>query len=164
MWREEGDTTSSGFVLVQVDSHVSHGRQKASKLETSSSGHKREVTNTLQELLTEDYSSVFESSLLSNPWRAVEAYHYFLLVQRLFYSGNFEASLRTVSSLLIVTLIFYPRFSSSRPSSFGIMKISFLQLTFTLCLLSPVQRARRLESVPRSARARARLKLAPGPD
>lgn len=97
-----GLTTSSCLCLllffVQVDSHTSHSRQKVSKLETTSSIHKREVTSTLQELLDEDYSSVFESSLLSNPWRAVEAYHFFLLVQRLFYSGNFEESLRTVSA------------------------------------------------------------------
>lgn len=79
-----------------MDSHVSHSRQKASKPEA---GHKRELTDTLQELLAEDYSSVFESGLLSNPWRAVEAYHFFLLVQRLFYSGNFEESLKTVSVL-----------------------------------------------------------------
>jgi hypothetical protein len=55
------------------------------------------MADALQELLSEEYSTVFESRLLSNPWRAVEAYHFFLLVQRLFYSGKCEDALKTVS-------------------------------------------------------------------
>ncbi len=86
--------------VLQVDKHVAHSRQKVAKVDVSSAGSSRqggEFSNTLQELLSEDYSSVFESSLLSNPWRPVEAYHFFLLAQTLFYTGHFEDSLKTVS-------------------------------------------------------------------
>lgn len=78
----------------QIDSHIKQ-QQKAVKAEGRSD--KRELSTTLQDLLTaDDYSSVFDISLLSNPWRTVEAYHFFMLVQKLFYSGNFEESLKTV--------------------------------------------------------------------
>lgn len=85
---------------MQIESHASHTRQqqRVLKAELDSAGpKKRELSTTLQDLLTEDYSSVVEISLLGNPWRAVEAYHFFLLVHKLFYSANFEESLRTVS-------------------------------------------------------------------
>lgn len=82
-------------MCVQMDGHIKQ-QQKAVKAEGRFEG-KRELSTTLQDLLTaDDYSSVFDISLLSNPWRAVEAYHFFLLVQKRFYSGNFEESLKTV--------------------------------------------------------------------
>ena len=82
-------------VPIQIDSHISYSHQhKSAKNEASKKGG---FSSALQELLTEDYSSVFDSSLLGNPWRAVEAYHFFLLVQKLFYSGNMVDSLVTVS-------------------------------------------------------------------
>ena len=92
------------YACMQVESHIAHSRQKASKADVNSvaSTRKGELSSTLQELLAEDYSSVFESNLLSNPWRAVEAYHFFLLVQRLFYSGNFKESLKTVSCSMLI--------------------------------------------------------------
>ena len=91
---------------MQIDSHIKQ-QQKAGKGE----GGKRELSTALQDLLTaDDYSSVFDVNLLSNPWRAVEAYHFFLLVQRLFYSGNFEGSLKTVSisSTMLCNVDMYP--------------------------------------------------------
>ena len=89
-------TSTVQFFSVQVDKQLLHGRHKVHK-KGSAASHKREVTDALQELLSEEYSSVLESALLSNPWRAVEAYHFFLLAHRLFYSGNFQESLRIVS-------------------------------------------------------------------
>lgn len=91
-------------VCVQIESHVAHTRQQQRQLKAegqSSVGSSRrsenELSSTLQELLSEDYSTVLDLSLLSNPWRTVEAYHYFLTTQRLFYTEKFEESLKTVS-------------------------------------------------------------------
>lgn len=81
---------------MQVIKQVSHGRQKVS-MKVSAGSHRREMTEALQELLSEEYSSVLESTMISNPWRAVEAYHFFLLAHKLFYSGKFEESFRIVS-------------------------------------------------------------------
>lgn len=91
---------------VQIESHVAHNRQqhqsKATEVRSSagSSGSRRrdrELRSALQELLSEDYSTVLDITLLGNPWRTVEAYHFFLTVQRLFYAEKFEESLKTVS-------------------------------------------------------------------
>ena len=80
---------------VQVDSHMKQQQQKPGRAEG-----RRELSATLQDLVAADeYSSIFDISLLSNPWRPVEAYHFFLLVQKLFYLGNFEESLKTVSAV-----------------------------------------------------------------
>lgn len=84
---------------MQIDSHIKQ-QQKAVKAEGRAEG-RRELSTTLQDLITaDDYSSVSDMNLLGNPWRAVEAYHFFLLVQKLFYSGNFEESLKAVSRLV----------------------------------------------------------------
>lgn len=86
---------------LQIDSHISHNRQQQrivkTEREAGTDARRHELSTTLQDLLTEDYSSVTDVSLLGSPWRTVEAYHFFLLVQKLFYAGHLEESLKTVS-------------------------------------------------------------------
>ncbi|KAG5463440.1 MAG: hypothetical protein BJ554DRAFT_7523, partial [Olpidium bornovanus] len=50
----------------------------------------------LSGLLNEDANSGGDMKLLDNAWRGAEAYHYFMLAQRQFYQGNYEAALTTV--------------------------------------------------------------------
>lgn len=84
------------MLCVQVDSHIKQ-QQKGMKTE----GKRREMSTALQDLLkAEDYSSVFDLNLLNNPWRAVEGYHFFLLVHRLFYLGHLDESLKAVCAAI----------------------------------------------------------------
>ena len=133
-------------------------RKKVSKSELSSSStRKSEFRSTLQELLAENYSSMLDSSWLNNPWRAVEAYHFFLLVQKLFYGGFFEEALKTVSLFLVLILSFTATFLSLslslcglRPSSSRITRISFLLWICIHSWPSPVLPAGHLGYAPRS--------------
>ena len=55
--------------------------------------------STLKDIITEDFTSGVDGELVKNPWRLTEAYHFFLLVQKLFYAGKVDESLKMVSVL-----------------------------------------------------------------
>lgn len=124
------------LAALMVDSHVMQTRQRASKADLSSASNRRsEFRSTLQELLAENYSSVLDSSWLNNPWRAVEAYHFFLLVQKLFYGGFFEEALKTAiflkdyeDLLSPVDLYSLLALTSSASRAFGICSKAFIKL------------------------------------
>ncbi|KAJ3204187.1 WD repeat-containing protein 35 [Entophlyctis luteolus] len=49
----------------------------------------------LEGLLAEDSAGTMETKFLDNVWRGAEAYHFYILAQRQFYSGNISGSMRT---------------------------------------------------------------------
>ncbi|KAI9219489.1 hypothetical protein BC828DRAFT_386038 [Blastocladiella britannica] len=54
-------------------------------------------------MLAEDHDSAVKAGgdarVLENPWRGAEAYHFYLLAQRQFYTGDSDSALRTAMSL-----------------------------------------------------------------
>lgn len=86
-----------------VECHQAHRKkvqqQKAVGDGTTGGSKKGDVMSTLQGLLTEDFSSASEITLLDKAWRGAEAYHFFLLAQKQFYTGLAEPSLRTALCL-----------------------------------------------------------------
>ncbi|KAJ1564911.1 WD repeat-containing protein 35, partial [Nowakowskiella sp. JEL0078] len=53
------------------------------------------ATSALDGLIAEDSKNIMETRFLDNAWRGAEAYHFYLLAQRQYYSGNSEAAVRT---------------------------------------------------------------------
>ena len=89
-------------LAVQIEQHIKNAllnQKKKIKDEEGSVSDKRRAA--LKNLLDEDYSSALDRGLVSNPWRAAEAFHFFLLAQRFFYCSRFRESLRVVSDNIV---------------------------------------------------------------
>ncbi|KAI9193226.1 uncharacterized protein BJ171DRAFT_588781 [Polychytrium aggregatum] len=82
------------YVLAALEVEAYH------KLHKSGKGLGREsVTAALDGLLEEDKKNTMDGKFLENAWRGAEAYHFYLLCQRQYYSGNFEGAVNTASVL-----------------------------------------------------------------
>jgi WD repeat-containing protein 35 len=83
-------TIKKFFVLAALEVERHFIIQKSSKTNT---------TAALDTLLTADKRSDLDSFSLDKPWRGAEAYHFYLLAQKQFYSGQLEAAVITASHL-----------------------------------------------------------------
>ncbi|KAJ3332051.1 WD repeat-containing protein 35 [Blyttiomyces sp. JEL0837] len=92
-------------------------------------------TSALDSMLIEDRKSVFEHRFLDNIWRSAEAYHFYLLTQRQFYSGNVSSAMRTalhlrnyediIDAKIIYSLLAIVAFHNQH---FGVCSSAFIRL------------------------------------
>ncbi|KAJ3015471.1 WD repeat-containing protein 35 [Thoreauomyces humboldtii] len=59
----------------------------------------QQTSAALEGLLAEDSKTTMESKFLDEAWRGAEAYHFYILAQRQFYSGNVEGAVKTALHL-----------------------------------------------------------------
>ncbi|KAJ3036043.1 WD repeat-containing protein 35 [Rhizophlyctis rosea] len=121
--------TKKLYVLAALEVERYHNLTKAGK------GGSEKGTSALDALLVEDATNPMDSKILDNAWRGAEAYHLYLLAQRQYYLGAFEASVRTAQHLidyediltpeLIYTLLGLVSFHAKR---FGTCSRAFIKL------------------------------------
>uniref|UniRef100_A0A8C5M5H2 WD repeat-containing protein 35 n=1 Tax=Leptobrachium leishanense TaxID=445787 RepID=A0A8C5M5H2_9ANUR len=71
-----------------------HQEQMKNTQKSKLKGKQTEATTALAGLLEGD-SLLSDSRIIDNPWRGAEAYHYFLLTQRMLYKGYVSVAIRT---------------------------------------------------------------------
>eukprot|EP00842_Homolaphlyctis_polyrhiza_P002203 jgi/Hompol1/2984/HPOL_006277-RA len=82
------------YVLAALEVERYHSITKTGK-----GAHHATATAALDGLLAEDSENISDNRFLDNAWRGAEAYHFYILAQRQFYSGNLEGSLITALHL-----------------------------------------------------------------
>ncbi|KAJ3413661.1 WD repeat-containing protein 35 [Chytridiales sp. JEL 0842] len=130
---KEGKTplrTKKLFVLAALEVERYHEISKSQR----SVGVDKEIS-ALEGLLLEDRKSNMDTKFLDNAWRGAEAYHFYLLAQRQFYSGNYDSAMRTALHLrnyddVIEPKIIYSLLAliSFNNTYFGVCSRAFIKL------------------------------------
>ena len=55
-----------------------------------------QVANQLHQMVLVDSLTASDTALIDSAWRGAEAYHFYMLAQQQWYSGQVESCLRTV--------------------------------------------------------------------
>ncbi|KAJ3193848.1 WD repeat-containing protein 35 [Irineochytrium annulatum] len=117
------------YVLAALEVERYHQLNKQHK------GNRLGEVSALDGLLAEDRKNNEDSKFLDNVWRGAEAYHFYLLAQRQFYSGNVPGALKTavhlrnyediIDAKIINALVALISFHDSH---FGVCSTAFIKL------------------------------------
>ncbi|KAI9362064.1 hypothetical protein DFJ73DRAFT_11110 [Zopfochytrium polystomum] len=117
------------YVLAALEVERFHQLTKSDKTYNSNG------VSALEGLLAEDRRSSSNAKFLDNVWRGAEAYHFYLLSQRHFYSGNLGYAMRAALHLRNYEDIISPRIIYSllaivafQNSHFGVCSNAFIKL------------------------------------
>ncbi|KAJ3096803.1 WD repeat-containing protein 35 [Phlyctochytrium planicorne] len=116
------------YILAALEVERYHQLNKVQKV-----GGRQEISP-LEGLLAEDRKNNDDTRFLDNVWRGAEAYHYYLLAQRQFYSGNVSAAMKTVLRIREVNhLVTYDDIMDPKVTNSLLALISFHNSHFHTC-------------------------------